>query len=83
MGDLGDALLGQGRYDEAQPLIIEGYEGLEARQAKIPAPSRARVSEATERVVRLYDSWGNSDRAAAWKIRLGMPGLPADVFARP
>ena len=35
------------------------------------------------RVVRLYEDWGKAERAALWKARLGMPDLPADVFARP
>jgi hypothetical protein len=34
-------------------------------------------------VVRLYKAWGKSEQAAAWKIKLGMPDLPADVFAMP
>ena len=36
MSQLGGALLGQGRYAEAEPLVIEGYEGMKARAAKIP-----------------------------------------------
>ncbi len=35
------------------------------------------------RVVRLFEEWDKPDRAAAWKARLGMSDLPADVFARP
>jgi hypothetical protein len=34
-------------------------------------------------VVRLYEAWHQPDRAAAWKARLGLTDLPADVFARP
>ena len=36
MSLLGGALLGQGRYAEAEPLIVAGYEGMKAREAKIP-----------------------------------------------
>jgi hypothetical protein len=35
-----------------------------------------------ERVVRLYESWGKPQQAAAWKAKLGKANLPADVFAR-
>ena len=75
--------MGQRRYPEAEPLILEGYEGIEARRARDPAPDQPRLSEAADRVVRLYESWGELDQAAAWKARLGMSDLPADVFAPP
>ncbi|MGP0068029.1 MAG: tetratricopeptide repeat protein [Isosphaeraceae bacterium] len=81
--ELGGSLLGVGRFAEAEPLIVGGYEGLEERRSRIPAPLKSRLPEAAERVVRLYESWGKGDRAAAWKIRLEMPDLPADVFSRP
>jgi uncharacterized protein HemY len=34
---LGAALLGQMKYAEAEPLVIQGYEEMKAREAKIPA----------------------------------------------
>ena len=34
-------------------------------------------------MVRLYEAWGKPEQAAAWKAKLGLPDLPADVFARP
>jgi hypothetical protein len=80
---LGGALLGQGKSAEAEPLILGGYEGLKARQARIPQPARPRLAEAAERVVQLYEAWNRPDRAAAWKARLGLTDLPAEVFARP
>ena len=83
MSLLGGALLGQGRYAEAEPLIVPGYEGMKEREAKIAVPDRSRLREAAERVVRLYEDWGKAEQATAWKARLGMPDLPADVFARP
>jgi hypothetical protein len=83
MSLLGGALLGQGRYDEAEPLITHGYEGMEVRAAKIPALSKPRLAEAAVRVVRLYEAWGKPEKAGAWKARLGLADMPADVFARP
>jgi tetratricopeptide (TPR) repeat protein/tRNA A-37 threonylcarbamoyl transferase component Bud32 len=80
---LGGALLGQGRYAEAEPLAVAGYEGMKAREAQIRVPDRSFLREAGERVVRLYEAWGRPDQARAWKAKLGMPDLPADVFARP
>jgi hypothetical protein len=79
---LGSSLLGQEKYDKAEPLVVSGYEGLKAREAKIPAPGKPRLPEAAERVVRLYESWGNPEQAAAWKAKLGLAELPADPFSR-
>ena len=33
---LGGSLLGQGKFAEAEPLVVSGYEGLKAREARIP-----------------------------------------------
>ncbi len=81
--DLGGSLLGPGRFAKADPLIVGGYEGLQARRNRIPAPLRSRVFEAAIRVVRLYESWGKTNAAVAWKERLHMTDLPADIFAPP
>ncbi len=83
MNELGGALLGRGRYAEAEPLLLSGYDGMKARAAKIPPAAKPRVPEAAARIVRLYDAWGKPEKAAAWKRRLGLTDLPADVFARP
>jgi hypothetical protein len=81
MSLLGGALLDQGRYAEAEPLIVQGYEGMKAREARIFVPERRRLLEAAMQVVRLYEAWGKTYQAAAWKTKLGMPDLPKDVFA--
>jgi serine/threonine protein kinase len=80
---LGATLLGQRRFSEAEPLVVEGYEGMKAREAKIPASGRSRLSDAGERVVQLYEAWGKPEQAAIWKRKVGLADLPADVFARP
>jgi hypothetical protein len=54
---LGGSLRSQKRYAEAEPLIVAGYEGLKAREARIPPPGKPRLTEAAERVVRLYEEW--------------------------
>jgi len=62
---LGGALLGQQEYAEAEPFLIEGYEGLKARVGAIPPEGRSNLSEAGERVFRLYDALDQPDRALA------------------
>jgi tetratricopeptide (TPR) repeat protein len=80
---VGGALLGQKQYAEAEPLLVQGYEGLKARAATIPPAARSRLTEAAVRLVRLYEAWGKPEQAAAWKAKLGLADLPADVFAKP
>jgi hypothetical protein len=72
---LGGSLLGQKKYAEAEPLIISGYEGMKAREAKIPPPGRPRLTEAAERVVGLYEAWGKADKVAEWRARLAKPSV--------
>lgn len=83
MSLLGGALLGQGRHAAAEMLIVSGYEGMKGREPRITVPDRSRLREAAERVVRLYEGSGQPEKAATWKAKLGMPDLPAEVFARP
>ena len=59
----GDSLLGQKKYAEAEPLLLSGYEGMKAREARLPASRKFHLAEACERIVRLYEAWGKTDEA--------------------
>lgn len=83
MSRLGEALLRQGRYADAEPWIVDAYNGLVAREGQIPPTAQPVLVEAASRACRLYDAWGRPDRAAAWKRKVGLPDLPADPFAKP
>jgi hypothetical protein len=83
MSLLGGALLTQVRHAEAEPLVVQGYEGMTAREPRIPAPMRYVLREGAERAVQLYEAWGKPDQATAWKAKIEMPDRPADVFAAP
>jgi tetratricopeptide (TPR) repeat protein len=83
MSLLGGSLLGQGRSAEAEPLLVAGYEGMRAREARIAVPDQSRLREAAERVVDLYEAGNRPETAAEWKTRTGLPDLPADVFTPP
>ena len=69
----GGSLLGQGKYAEAESLILSGVEGLKARAARIPAPSKVLLTEAGERVVQLYTAWGKPEKAAEWRATQQRP----------
>jgi eukaryotic-like serine/threonine-protein kinase len=81
---LGAVLSGQKKYAEAEPLIIQGYEGMKAREAKISAPYKIRLTNAGERVLSLYEAWGQTEKAREWRKKLSLKSteLPSDVFAR-
>jgi serine/threonine protein kinase len=64
---LGSALLGQKKFAEAEPLLIQGYEGQREREAAIPANSKVQFTRARDRVIQLYDEWGKPDQAAEWR----------------
>ena len=67
---LGGALLGQKKYAEAQPLLLAGYEGMKERHAEIPPQAKARLPEAVERLVQLYEELGQKDEVAKWQKEL-------------
>jgi hypothetical protein len=64
---LGEALLEQQKYAEAEPLLIAGYEGMKQREATIPPQAKSQLPMALERLVRLYEAWGKPDEAAKWR----------------
>src|SRR5262249_14896627 len=64
---LGDSLLGQRKLADAEPLLRAGFAGLKRRAATIPPPSRPRLAEAAERLVRLYEATGQPAEAAKWR----------------
>jgi hypothetical protein len=76
---LGGCLLGQTRFSEAEPLIVDGYTGLKARAAKMPAPAKKYLAEAGARIVPLYEAWGKNEKAEEWRNRLA----PAADSTRP
>lgn len=55
------------KFDEAEPLLIEGYEGMKVREDKIPAAGKVRLTEAIQRLVDLYTAWEKPEEAAKWK----------------
>jgi tetratricopeptide (TPR) repeat protein len=76
---LGASLLGQKNYAAAEPLLVQGYEGLKQRQDQIPPRSKARLTEALERLVQLYDGWGKNDQADEWRKRRATETAPAPL----
>jgi tetratricopeptide (TPR) repeat protein len=70
---LGEALLDQKKFADAEPPLVSGYQGLKARADSIPPGERPRLAKAGERLVRLYESWGKNDEATRWRKQLELP----------
>lgn len=64
---LGSALLGQHKYALAEPLLLQGYEGLKRHEQKLSPHGKMRLQEAREHLMQLYDAWGKKDQADRWR----------------
>ena len=49
---------------------MQGYEGMKQREATIPAWAHARLREAVERLVELYEAWEKPEQAKQWRAKL-------------
>ena len=63
---LGRCLTKQGKYGEAEPVLLEGYAAL-AGAADAPAELRAR---AVETLAQLYEAWAKPAQATEWRGKL-------------
>ncbi len=63
---LGASLAGQKKYVEAEPLLLEGYQGMLARKIHIDVPDVYPLKLAHQWLVQLYETWGKPDKAAEW-----------------
>jgi tetratricopeptide (TPR) repeat protein len=80
---LGEALMGQQKYDAAEPLLLEGYKGMKRRQASIPGVASTRPLEAAQRLVDLYRAWKKPAQADRWlaTVRMERAALLAKATA--
>ena len=67
---LGGCLAGSGRYAEAEPLLLGGYEGMRQRAARMPAKQKKWIRSAGEEIVDLYSRWSKPELAAQWRTKL-------------
>lgn len=64
---LGAGLSGQKKYADAEPLLLEGYQGMLARKSRIDIPDWYYLERAREWIVQLYQVWGQPAKAAEWR----------------
>jgi serine/threonine protein kinase len=66
---LGEALLDQQQYAAAEPLLLQGYEGIQQREAILPA-EKCWLAQAGERVIRFYETTSQPEKAREWREKL-------------
>lgn len=73
---LGECLLAQRKYADAEPLLMAGYDGLRRKIASIPAETRRRRwDECLDRLIRLANETNRATEADRWRaIKRDPPG---------
>ena len=64
---LGRALLGQNKLDEAEPLLLGGYQDMQKRTAQFRANVGKKLAEAAEPLAALYAAQKKAAEAEKWK----------------
>ena len=70
MSQLGAALSGQKKYTEAERPLIDGFDGLRAREEQIPAREKGELAAACARIPPMYEALGRPALADEWRQRL-------------
>jgi hypothetical protein len=70
MSTLGEALVDQRKFADAEPLLILGYEGMKRHAGAIPPADQPRLTRAIQRILRLYKESGDDSKALRWRMEL-------------
>ena len=79
---LGECLLGQRTFADAEPLLLAGYEGMEAREAFMPAYRKHELPAAADRLVQFYEATGKPETVAKWRSVRAKYGPVSAPFPR-
>jgi tetratricopeptide (TPR) repeat protein len=63
---LGASVAALGRFEEAEPLLLAGHEGLVRQRRTIPAESQRLLGRAKGWLAGMYQDWGKPDKALAF-----------------
>lgn len=67
---LGLTLMKQSKYEEAESLLIQGYEGLVKREPSIPENRKFRITQALDYLTQLYSETNKPKEVAKWRKEL-------------
>src|SRR5262249_36094716 len=68
--NLGDSYCQAGRFADAEPLLVQAYDGMRERAAKALLEEPGCLITTLERLMHLYEAWGKPDKAAKWRKEL-------------
>jgi hypothetical protein len=61
--------LGQEKFDDSLPLLIDGYQGMKKLKATIPDIAKPNLDSAIQRIISLYESTDREAEAETWRKR--------------
>jgi tetratricopeptide (TPR) repeat protein len=64
---LGGSLLRQKKFQDAEPLLLKGYEGMKAREKTTSPQAGAGIPEALDRLIELYTALDRPEDAKKWR----------------
>jgi hypothetical protein len=67
---IGCSLLGRKKYDDAERLLLSGFNGLKERAQRIPAEHKRALAEALRGLIQLSTDIGNAKDSAKWSQEL-------------
>jgi hypothetical protein len=67
MALVGASLSGEKKYEAAEPLLVEGYRGMEKLQNGLSVPDRIHLERVREWIVELYRAWGKPSKVEEWQ----------------
>jgi eukaryotic-like serine/threonine-protein kinase len=67
---LGASLAGQRRFEQAEALLISGYEGIVQRKSTIPREAPIDIGEIGQQIIQLYREWHQPAKADEWQQKL-------------
>ncbi len=65
---LGAVLLEQKKYAEAEPLLTNGYTGMQSRENQIPAKDKSFLIDACDRLIRLFTETNQPEKLKKWQM---------------
>jgi tetratricopeptide (TPR) repeat protein len=75
---LGEALVGQQKYADAEPLLLKGYEGMRQREKAITYRNANSLPDALDRLIALYTATNRPDEVKKWQAERAKYPAPGE-----
>jgi len=71
-------MMGQKKYEEAEPLLLTGYQGMKQRENTIPPHGISRITESLDRLIQLYIETNKPNEVKKWQAEKDKVPKPAE-----